>query len=394
MIRPSILLFVVLLPALLAAEIAFADDDLDAEMAEMYKKFPNFKASGGSNSNGNSGGVRIDSSGESRQSTSSQPEMSAIDRTRQEAARRAEEKKRRREEQARRDEEEIDRLKQQVANSRNNIQKGLATFAFLAKVDEMKGKRLREEQEDRADDEKRRNEEAAQRKDQARQAQERQEQARQQQESPTPVEKKGCGDGYTALAFTGECQLTGQVLKFGKSKEEMQQEQARLEQERLERERPERERLERIQQEADEKQRIEDEWIKMSSSSYLQSFQGSQAQGQNTGLSQPSPAQQALDNEVDVKAPCGWRCMLNLAKNAVTQPIKDVVGAVRSVGSVLSDGVKCPDPGAHPTLDQKLEHNNCTANSIAAVFWNPFMHIDLISEHGDVVGRDFVQERK
>lgn len=301
-------------------------------------------------------GVQTNSSGEFRQSASSQPETSAIDRKRQEAARRAEEKKRRREEQARQDEEEINRLKQQVANSQNNIQKGLATFALIAKVDEVKDKQRKEEQADMAADEEERRKDAeasAQEEQRKKKIAQRDEQARQERE---------------------------------------RQEQARKEDARREETRLERERQEQARQEAEERQRIEDDWIKMQNPGYLQSAsQGGSAQ---TRLTQPSPAQQALDNEMDEKAPCGWRCWRDMAWNKVTQPIKDAVGAVKSVGEFLSGNAKCSDPGAHPTLGQKLEHNDCTANSIAAVFWNPFMHIDLISEHGDVVGRDFVQERK
>lgn len=176
------------------------------------------------------------------------------------------------------------------------------------------------------------------------------------QSEPEPIKKKGCGDGYVADPRTGDCQL----YKFGKSKEEIQQEQTRLEQERLERER-----LERIRQEAEEKQRLEDYWAKLQNPSYLQSAsQGSPAQGQNTGLAQPSPAQQALDKEVDEKAPCRVKCMLVL-------PIKVAVQTVAVVGNFIRDFFK---PGDHnnPPLGssvcspQSANFQECSNRLIAA----------------------------
>ena len=207
-----------------------------------------------------------------------------------------------------------------------------------------------------------------------------------------PVKKTECGVGEVAMP-DGSC-FINDFPKYNEAKQQEKLRQQALVDAMNAKNRAEEEQVRQKQalQDAEEKQRLEDYWAKLQNPSYLQSApQGSPAQG-NTGPTQPSPAQQALDKEVDEKAPCGLRCRLNLAINTVAQPI---VGAVKSAGDYLQSALGSP-LGSSVCSPQSANYQDCSVNVVAARSWFSGLggligslkgapgSLDIIQKQGDV----------
>ena len=122
---------------------------------------------------------------------------------------------------------------------------------------------------------------------------------------------------------------------------------------------------EQARQEAAEKQRIQD------ALAALQNLPGatqgntapapSPTQAPSAALTQPTPAQQALDKDADEKTPCNWRCSLAMAKNAVMKPIKDAAAAVNSAKEAVQAALNSP-----VCSEQSDNYQECSVNVVAA----------------------------